>query len=134
MTGLLGREQGAGQGLAKRSHFISQGSPFAPPPPPINPPLPVMLSQPFRPPSLVEPQRQESLWPDSTECSAGFRRGCASEAARSCLVQFPRSVPHCFGSEVGRLVLSSSLSRPVPSRPCTLTCIFSPLSCSFCVG
>ncbi|KAA8579943.1 hypothetical protein FQN60_005478 [Etheostoma spectabile] len=32
-----GGEQRGGQGLAKRSHFISQGSPFAPPPP-IHPP------------------------------------------------------------------------------------------------
>lgn len=38
VTGLLGREKGADQGLAKRSHFISQGSPFAPPPTPIHPP------------------------------------------------------------------------------------------------
>ena len=51
---------GGGQGLAKRSHFISQGSPFAPPPPHPSS-LPVMLSQPSLPHSLVEPPRQEPL-------------------------------------------------------------------------
>lgn len=45
-----GEKQGGGQGLAKRSHFISQGSPFAPPPPSHLSSLPVMLSLPFLPP------------------------------------------------------------------------------------
>lgn len=70
VTGLLGGEgeQGAGRGLAKHSHFISQGSPLLRLPPS----LPIMLSQPLCPRSLEAAQRQEPLWLDRTESSAGL--------------------------------------------------------------
>lgn len=63
MTGLLGREQGAGQGLAKRSHFIRQGSPFAPPPlPSILPPCHALEGFPLPAHSFRHRGRSRSAW------------------------------------------------------------------------
>lgn len=99
---------GGSRGLAKHSHFISQGSPFAPPPALIHPPSlpPCHLSLPLPPRSLGKPRRQQPLLrPDSAESTLAstarcqsLRQGRASDAERSRVAQFPPSVLYTFSS------------------------------------
>lgn len=130
MTGLSGRERagvGGGGGLAKRSHFISQGSPFAPPPPPpttpptpIHPPLAVTLSQSAAVPAASESQSCSGC----TAVSSGIRQRCTFETLSLCVLFFNLTQqPLCFGSEVGDLcaVILSAQSCTVPSGPTCLS-------------
>lgn len=83
---IVGGEQGGGQGLAKRSHFISQGSPFAPPPPPIHPPsLSCSRSLPFPTHSWNHRGRSRSSW-TGPSVAHGFQENVLLNADPSCSV------------------------------------------------
>lgn len=114
-----GRKQGGGQGLAKRSHLISQGSPFAPPP--------IHLSS--HPPSLSfshclslpANSWKQRRWSHSAQT---HRRVFGSSLRMfwrlirvACCSIFP-DCPKCllFSGKLSRVVILSSPSRPVLGR------------------